>query len=243
MPAATASPRPPEAYACPICKDMHRLYAVDSHGEPIVEAGGRYKTVLCSCQTGVDHERRRRRLLEMDGLSAIERTLRFESLVTAANERAIAAVQNAATRRRGLIALTGAPGTGKTTLLVAAVNAAREANVPAVYTTVTDLLDYLRRAYNPANGEIGFDARWDLLIRAEVLALDELDEFNATPWAMERFLRLIDERWRALDKCLTLVACNSALAALPDKVASRLRDGRAQTFALAGRDMRPFVTW
>lgn len=222
---------------------MGWVVAADRNGEPIWESGSRLKIVRCSCKTGNDHEHRRRRLLEMDGLNAHERTLRFDSLVAAPNDAAIAAVQNATARRRGMIALTGAPGTGKTTLLVAAVNAAREANVPAVYTPITDLLDYLRRAYNPAVGELGFDARWDLLIRAEVLALDELDEFNATPWAMERFLRLIDERWRAMDRCLTLVACNGALTALPDKVASRLRDGRAQSFTLRGRDMRPFVTW
>jgi hypothetical protein len=92
---------------------------------------------------------------------------------------------------------------------------------------MTDLLDYLRAAYNPDNRELSFDSRWDLLVRAEVLALDELDEFNTTPWAMERFLRLIDERWRNMQTRLTLLATNSALSQLPPKVASRLRDGRA----------------
>lgn len=127
-------------------------------------------------------------------------------------------------------------------MLIAAVNAAREAGILAVYTTITDLLDYLRQAYAP-NTTLDFDGRWDLLIRCQVLALDELDEFNTTPWAMERFLRLIDERWRAMDQGLTLCATNSRLNSLPEKVASRLRDGRAYVFELTGADMRPYQRW
>ena len=128
------------------------------------------------------------------------------------NERAIAIVENATTLRRGIVTLTGKPGSGKSALLMCAVNEAREANVPAVYTTVTDLLDYLRAAYAPG-ADVSFDSRWDLLVGCEVLALDELDELNSTPWAMERFLRLMDERWRNMDRRLTLCATNSRINA------------------------------
>lgn len=158
------------------------------------------------------------------------------------NTSAAEHVQNAVMRRRGLLTLMGKPGTGKTTMLIRAVNMAREAGVPAVYTTVTDLLDYLRQAYDP-KAVLAFDARWELLVNVEVLSLDELDEFNTTPWAMERFLRLIDERWRAIDSCLTLCATNGRLNMLPDKVESRLRDGRASLFELGGADMRPYQQW
>ena len=235
-----------DGFACPICKGIGWLYAVDENGQVIWESGDRgqrTKLVRCTCRTGSDHERRRRRLLEMDGLTDIERQLTFDRLTTNGSGPAIDAVREAAALRRGLITLVGRPGTGKSTLLVCAVNAAREANVPAVYTTVTDLLDYLRAAYNPAHGELAFDARWDLLVRAEVLALDELDEFNTTAWASERFLRLMDERWRAMDRCLTLCACNVPLATLPDKVGSRLHDGRGRVIEMRGRDMRPFASW
>lgn len=201
------------------------------------------KAVHCSCQSGVDAERRRQYLLRIDGLNQAERALRFSSLIRDYNPSAIETVETVTARRRGLVTLTGRPGTGKTALLMCAVNEAREANVPAVYTTVTDLLDYLRAAYNPAHAELTFDARWDLLVRCEVLALDELDEFNTTPWAMERFLRLIDERWRNLDSRLTLCATNSRINALPEKGASRLRDGRAAVIEMTATDMRPYQAW
>ena len=226
-------------YECPICKDAGWLYKADRHGDVIWGPGNKTEIVRCGCQTGTDTLRRRDYLTTIDGLTGEERSVRLDNLQTLEAEH----VRRAVGDRMGIITLHGQPGTGKTTLLLAAVNAARELNVPAVYTTVTDLLDYLRRAYNPNNGEISFDARWDLLVRVEVLALDELDEFNTTPWAMERFQRLIDERWRNMSTRLTLCATNSSPKSLPDKVASRLLDGRARVIRMSGRDMRPDNAW
>lgn len=198
------------------------------------------KAVRCRCKTQDDIVRRQRWLMQVDGLTPQERRLGFQFLELDHNAHAIETVIEHVQRRRGMVTLTGKPGLGKTALLICAVNAARDANVPAVYTTVTDLLDYLKAAYNPNHTGPTFDSRWDLLIRCEVLALDELDEFNTTPWAMERFLRLIDERWRRMDQGLTLMATNSRVNALPDKVASRMRDARAYVIEMSGPDMRPF---
>lgn len=236
-----SSKRPPElVYQCPVCKDAGWLYKADRNGDVLMGPGNRTEIVRCGCQTGADQMRRRNYLTDIDGLTGDERSISFANLAGIEAET----VRKAVRERHGILTLSGKPGTGKTTLLLAAVNAAREANVPAVYTTVTDLLDYLRRAYNPSNnGELSFDARWDLLIRVEVLALDELDEFNTTPWAMERFQRLIDERWRNMSTKLTVCATNSNPKNLPEKVASRLGDGRAQLVRMSGRDMRPQNAW
>lgn len=214
----------------------------DRKGE-VVWNNGHPPITRCRCQTGQDSERRRRYLLRIDGLNPTERELRFESLLrNEHNGAALRLLEEGVQWRRGIITLTGKPGVGKSTMMMCAVNRAREANVPAVYTTVSDLLDYLRSAYAP-NTDMSFDARWDTLIRAEVLALDELDEFSTTPWAMERFLRLIDERWRAMDKCLTICATNARINSLPEKVASRLRDGRAHVVEMRGADMRQYQSW
>lgn len=214
-------------------------------GEPLWEqgkGGKQPKICKCDCQSEVNDTRRYAYLLSIDGLTPRERNLSFGTLNRIGNGAAIERVENDTRNRRGFVGLTGKPGTGKTTLLICAVNAARERNVPAVYAVMSDLLDYLRAAYNPANNaELTFDARWDLLLRAEVLAIDELDQFNATPWAMERFLRLIDERWRQMDSRLTLLATNLPASALPDKVHSRLRDGRAAILQTGGPDMRPYL--
>lgn len=225
-----------ETIRCAQCKDMGWLYATDHNGELVWLNGP--KLVRCSCQYGIDVNRQRARLEALDGLSATERAVLFADLTYTHNGRAIAEVQTAITARHGLLTLTGSPGTGKTTLLMAAVNAARNANLVAVYTTMTDVLDHLRAAYAPSAPELEADARWDLLVRADVLALDELDEFRTTPWAVERFLRLIDERWRRMDRSVTFCALNARVDTLPDKVASRLSDRNARVLMLTGPDMR-----
>jgi len=232
-----------DGYKCPICKDRGWLVAADKNGEVIWEPGpgGRQvRLVRCSCQSGQDSGWRQAYLQRIDGLTPTERKLSFADLIRTQNHQAIERIEAVTSERRGLVTLTGKPGTGKSTLLMCAVNAAREIGVPAVYTTMTDLLDYLRAAYNPNHAELAFDGRWQLLTTCEILALDEIDEFSGTAWAMERFLRLIDDRWRAIDNNLTLCATNSRLNALPGKVASRLRDGRAEVIETQGADMRPY---
>lgn len=226
---------PPTEPVCDLCGDNGFVLSPAPVGHP--DFG---KAIRCKCRYHADVDKRRAWLLQIDGLTEAERALRFGVLDRRDNGAAVDAVVAHTAARRGMVTLTGKPGLGKSALLICAVNAAREAGAAAVYTTVTDLLDYLRAAYNPQAEGPGFDGRWDLLIKADVLALDELDEFNTTPWAMERFMRLIDERWRRMDEGLTLLATNSRINALPGKVASRLRDGRAVVIEMAGPDMRPY---
>jgi DNA replication protein DnaC len=218
---------------------MGWLYAA-RNGEVIFDSG-KAKLVRCECQTHQDQDKRRRYLEGIDGLTPRERSFAFTELkVTPVNDAIIEAVQTATERRRGMITLHGAPGRGKTTLLLCAVNEARRMNVPACYIPMSELLEHLRKAYDP-DANVSFDARWDLLSRVEVLAIDELDEFNTTAWAMEKFLRLIDERWRTLDHALTLFALNADLSRLPEKVESRLQDARCQVYRLQGADMRQYL--
>ena len=233
-----------QVYACYECKDMGWVYpATAATAGP--EEIGRMKPLRCRCQTEHDTLRRRRYLEQIDGLTVSERSRTWQFLEVGLNGDVMSFVQNAVQRRRGLITLTGAPGTGKTTMLHCAVNQARTINVTTAYTTVTDLLDYLRNAYNPnSQRDLTFDGRWEMLVNVEVLALDEADEFNATSWALERFLRLVDERWRNIDRRLTIFAMNGDADHLPEKVASRLSDGRANRFTLQSLvDLRTTQSW
>lgn len=203
------------------------------------------KAFPCACRTQSIQARQYQRLRAIDGLTQSERAVRFRGLIVEPdNAGAVESVQHALARRRGIITLMGKPGRGKTTLLIAAINEARESNIPAVYARVSDVLDYLRNAYDPGRErELTADQRWNLLTTVDVLALDELDQFKASEWAIEKFFALIDERWRNIDRCVTLLASNTAVANLPDKVTSRLTDRRAQLFQITGPDMRKFNTW
>lgn len=229
---------PVVGYACHLCHDQGWFYKDVAPGNP--DFG---KAFPCECREQVNAERRRNYLFSIDGLSPEDRFLRFEDFViTDENREAYFAVTDALTRHRGMVTLTGPWGVGKSNLLISAINKAREAGMAAVYATTAQLFDYLRRAYKPGE-EIDIDQRWDLLVGADVLAIDELEKFAATPWALERFSRLIDERWHAMSGRLTLLATNAKVEQLPGDVTSRLEDGRAKIVTITGTDMRKFNEW
>ena len=189
-------------------------------------------------------------LQKIDGLQESERAISLGGFAANRHNReAMGAVAAAVERRRGLITVWGPFGTGKTGLLMAAVNALREADLGAMYRTTADALAWLRAGFDQSarDGEdFSYDRRWQLLTHAPCLALDELTAFSVTPWAAERFERLIDERWRGMGDLLTLCAFNAPSAdraeplqtGLPHVVESRLRDRRAQWIHMGGMDMR-----
>jgi DNA replication protein DnaC len=135
------------------------------------------------------------------------------------------------------LTLTGPVGVGKTHLLAVLVNEARAHGWPSVYLVMADLLGHLRMAYDP-KAEATYDNLWERLLVARVLALDEFDSWNPTPWAQEKFFQLMDARYREGAHRLTAFATNADLDALPDKLTSRMRDRRCRVFHLAGADMR-----
>lgn len=198
--------------------------------------------IRCQCKTGEDKTRRSAFLLKMDGLTDQERTLRFANTDDRYGPGTLHAVKIAVDERRGLLTLNGNYGTGKSTLLICTVNEGRESGRLAIYTTLADLLTYLRSTFSP-DAEESFDKYWEALIKCDILALDELDEFNTTPWAMEKFLNLMDERWRRMNEVLTICALNNRVQSLPGKVQSRLKDGRAKILTIQGEDQRPYNAW
>ncbi len=192
-------------------------------------------------------KRRAAYLQKLDGLKDHERSISLgDFLQTKHNREAITAVAAAIQQRTGLITLWGKFGTGKTGLMMAAINACRNQDMTAMYRTTADALAWLRAGFDQSqrDGEdFSYDQRWGLLTRINCLALDEMTAFSVTPWASERFERLIDERWRSMPDLLTICAFNADKAefmktGLPDVVESRLRDRRAQFINMGGMDMR-----
>jgi len=160
------------------------------------------------------------------------------------NEQAIAATEKLIAAGHGILTLTGLPSCGKSRLLHAFVNEMRACGVETQYTLTTVLLDYLRAAFDPDHEASGFDARWQALIDIPVLCIDELDEYTATDWASVRFKMLLDYRWRDLGSKRTAFAVNLKpgqtleQTKLPEKVVSRLSDGRGRIVAVYGSDLR-----
>lgn len=192
------------------------------------------KAMPCSCQDEKRKLQAQRKLEALDGLTPEERGHRFATTTPTSAQAKIHATLSAALT--GIYVLEGKPGIGKSHYLHCTVNQARERGRVAIYATMPDILDYLRAAFNPKLEE-SYEDRWQQLISCEVLAIDELDEFNSTPWANERFLRLIDERWRKRADMLTIIGMNGKASLLLPKVASRLTQG--SVFEMVGKDLRP----
>lgn len=225
---------------CEVCGDTGWLYKPELVPGPNQSRNA--PAIRCACKKKEDVERKERQLKAFDGLTEAERQRRFSEITDNYEPGVLHKLKQSIDLSKGFITLTGKFGVGKTLILMSAVNEGRDREKLAIYTTVSDLLSYLRSTFNP-DSEGDFDNYWEALIKCDILCLDEMDEFHTTGWAMERFLRLIDERWRRMDSILTICALNSNVRTLPGKVQSRLRDGRAEIIEIGGYDMRPANTW
>ena len=140
-------------------------------------------------------------LEKIDGLKDSERTQSLADYKLGPhNRRAAEAVAAGIEQGYGLITLWGPFGVGKTALMMTAVNAIRNQDKTAIYRTTADMLAWLRAGFDQSqrDGEdFSYEKRWQLLTTVRCLALDEMTAFSVTPWAAERFERLIDERWRS----------------------------------------------
>lgn len=140
-------------------------------------------------------------------------------------------------REGGFACFVGGYGVGKSHMLKTAVNEARRRGRLAVYTTLPALLDHLRRAMH-AEPPAEYDGLWDNVLRASLLALDEIDKANDTDWAAERLQLLVDYRYTHWRTVATAYALND-WEAVPGYLRSRLLDPqRSVVVKMQDRDLR-----
>lgn len=139
----------------------------------------------------------------------------------------------------GFVTFHGEYGTGKSTMLKVLVNGFRVAGVMSVYTNASDMLGTVRETFGDNT-----KGATETLIRdyknVQVLAFDELDKVNITPWVQEVLHRLIDARYTDRGRVLTIFACNAEPARLRAEfqyVASRMSEGKI--VHITGSDIRP----
>jgi len=90
----------------------------------------------------------------------------------------------------------------------------------ARYIVVPELLDELRRAYDPQSG-ISYDLQFDFYKNVGLLILDDLGMDSPTRWAQEKLDMLVD--WRYVHKLSLLVTTNLEMYELSPRIASRLQ--------------------
>lgn len=145
-------------------------------------------------------------------------------------EAARSAARSFAEIPQGWIYLAGPTGVGKTHLAVSIANVQIQQGRSVLFRFVPDLLDQLRRAYQPSSPG-GFDREFQVIRNCEVLILDDLGAQASTAWAEEKLYQLIVHRHAAgmptviTSRVLLDEAASAGFTArYADAIASRLRD-------------------
>jgi DNA replication protein DnaC len=133
--------------------------------------------------------------------------------------------------------ITGEHGCGKTHLAAAIANYRHALGEEVVFITMSDLLDYLRAAFNPS-ATVTLDRRFDEIRLAQLLVLDQLDTTSTSSWAREKLRQIADHRYLA--RLPTVFTTAQTLEEIGDPMLrSRLSDTRrCHVFAMLAPDYR-----
>lgn len=144
------------------------------------------------------------------------------------------------TQGYGMVYLGGSSGQAKTLLLKIAVATATRAGMRARYVDLRDVLQNLRASFQREYHNDEFSARMKDWIDIPVLALDEIDKCNDTPWAREQVFYLVDKRYTGAVRqtSLTILAGNQIGDEMASYISSRLHDDRGAFVVLDGPDGR-----
>ena len=104
----------------------------------------------------------------------------------------------------GWLTIWGEYGTGKTYLMACAINEFIQKKRQGVYVEAGALLDHLRDSYKDESYRYAF-GQWSSCF---ALALDEVNEYHATPWAADKYRQLLNHRYNMKDESVTILACN-----------------------------------
>ena len=93
----------------------------------------------------------------------------------------------------------------------------------ALFITVPNFLDYLRRAFNPES-RVRFDKRFDKIMGAPILILDDLRLATATDWSKEKLFQIIDYRY--VTRLPTVITSSEKIEKIDERFRTRLLDRR-----------------
>ena len=144
-----------------------------------------------------------------------------------------AAAQRWAQAPENWLCILGDYGSGKTHLAAAIANQLNESGKDLLFYTITDLLDFLRVAFDPQSNS-RFDKRFHEIQNVPYLILDDLSLASATPWAKEKLFQIMDSRYLAkLPTVVTVSDTIERLEAVSPRLATRLLDQRiCEVYAL-----------
>ncbi len=123
----------------------------------------------------------------------------------------------------GWLTLFGSTGVGKTHLAVAVAGELIRRGHSVVFTSVPDLLDHLRDAFQP-NRAFSYDRLFDRVKDAPFLVLDDLGREHTSPWATEKLYQIV--AYRHNSRLPTLITTAQDLPGTGGPITSRIQDHR-----------------
>ena len=137
---------------------------------------------------------------------------------------------------QGWLVLRGGYGCGKTHLAAAIANSCIERGIPAMFSTVPDLLDHLRATFAPSSTLL-YDEKFEEVRTAPVLILDDLGTESSTAWAQEKLFQIVNYRYNA--QLPTVITTNHELEEIPLRLRSRIVDlGLSRVVSITAPDYR-----
>ena len=137
---------------------------------------------------------------------------------------------------QGWLVLLGDYGGGKTHLAAAIANYCLERGHPSLFIVVPDLLDHLRATYSPGS-PVTYDQRFESILTAPLLILDDLGTQQTTPWAQEKLYQVFNHRYNA--RLPTVITSNRLLEEIDPRLRSRMSDPElCQVYRIMARDFR-----
>jgi DNA replication protein DnaC len=122
---------------------------------------------------------------------------------------------------KGWLTIIGSYGSGKTHLAAGIANAQRDRGTGVIFTTVPDLMDYLRMTFNN-NMTVSLQQRFQIVLNVPLLVLDDLRTEGASAWVREKLFQIIEYRYTG--QMPTVIT--SVSQEWDERIASRLTDPR-----------------
>ena len=236
---AQESTSPPEPELCPSCgtpADTGYFRRDVPHDHP--DFGQ-----LIKCQHPFHDDARTKRIKDVSQLGEGEIDVRLSDIDESPHNAAmLVAARELVNDPFGWLYIHGGPGNAKTVCLQAIVNEINfKGSGPAIYTTFSEILDYMRQGYGD-NAKLDYHERFQRLKQVKVLAIDEMDKARRTEFADEFRFNFLDERYRSAlrGETVTIFAGNTNPAKLEiDPLYDRIRDGRFKIVENTERSARP----
>lgn len=233
----TISSTEPEE-ACPVCGGAGYLRRDVSPGHP--DFG---HAIPCQCKNQEIAEKRLADLWQASNLGFLSRmtfeNFRLSGFLPHEEQTLKEAYRRArefAENPQGWLILLGGYGCGKTHLAAAIANYCLQRGQPSLFIVVPDLLDHLRATYSPKS-TVSYDQRFEAILTAPLLILDDLGTQQTTPWAREKLYQLFNYRYNA--RLPTVITSNRLLEEIDPRLRSRMTDPElCQIYRITTRDFR-----